>query len=343
MAKIVAPREEAIRVLTSAAHQGVEGGALMTTRREFLAGGLGIVAGVAALPCQAAKASYPIVDTHTHFYDPQRPQGVPWPGRDDKALYRRVLPEHFEAFAKPLGVTGTVVVEASPWVEDNQWVLDLAEKDTFILGLVGNLTPGTPEFAGHLKRFAANPLFRGIRVNAGPLKVGLENVEFLADIKRLLDADLELDINGGPELLPLVDRLASQLPELRIVINHLANVKIDGPRIDPEWLRGLKAAAAHPQVFLKVSALVESAARDGRKVPREPEYYRPILESAWTAFGKDRLIYGSNWPVSDPAADYVTVLKIVTTFFEDKGGDAASLFFAKNAKGAYRFPDRSPS
>jgi predicted TIM-barrel fold metal-dependent hydrolase len=312
----------------------------MTTRREFLVGGAALAAIAVITPCVAAKVDYPIVDTHTHFYDPQRPQGVPWPSKDDKSLYRRVLPEHFEAFAKPLGVTGTVVVEASPWVEDNQWVLDLAEKDKFILGLVGNLSPGTPEFAGHLKRFAANPLFRGIRVNAGPLKAGLENPEFLADIKRLLDADLELDINGGPELLPLVDRLASKLPELRIVINHLANVKIDGPRLDPEWVSGMKAAAAHPQVFLKVSALVESAARDGRKVPRDPEYYRPILESVWTSFGKDRLIYGSNWPVSDPAADYATVLKIVTTFFNDKGGDASALFFSKNAKAAYRFADR---
>jgi L-fuconolactonase len=222
----------------------------MTTRREFLAGSLAIVAGVSALSCHAAKASYPIVDTHTHFYDPQRPQGVPWPGKDDKALYRQVLPEHFEVFARPLGVTGTVVVEASPWVEDNQWILDLAEKDRFILGLVGNLTPGKPEFAGHLKRFAANPLFRGIRVNAGPLKAGLQSPEFLEDIKRLLDADLELDINGGPELLPLVDQLASKLADLRIVINHLANVKIDGPRLDPNWVDGMKAAAAHPQVFL---------------------------------------------------------------------------------------------
>jgi L-fuconolactonase len=105
----------------------------------------------------------------------------------------------------------------------------------------------------------------------------------------------------------------------------------------------LKAAAAHPQVFLKVSALVESAARDGRKAPHDPEYYRPILESVWTTFGKDRLIYGSNWPVSDPAADYATILKIVTTFFDEKGDEAAAKFFATNAKAAYRFPDRSQS
>jgi len=313
----------------------------VNTRREFLASGLGLVAATAAWPLSAAVPSYPIVDTHTHFYDPERPQGVPWPGKDDKSLYRRVLPEHFEAFARPLGVTGTVIVEASPWVEDNQWILDLAAKNPFVLGLVGNLTPGIPEFAGHLKRFAANPVFRGIRVNSGPLKVGLENPDYLADIRRLTEADLELDINGGPELLPLVDRLAVKLPDLRIVINHLANVKIDGPNLNADWQAGMKAAARHRQVFLKVSALVESAARDGRQVPRDSAYYAPILESVWSVFGEDRLIYGSNWPVSDRAADYATVLKIVTDFFSGKGKEASAKFFSRNALTAYKYPDRS--
>lgn len=313
----------------------------MLSRRQFLSTSVGLVATSSVWPALAAAPPYAIVDTHTHFYDPERPQGVPWPGKDDKSLYRRVLPEHFEAFAKPLGVTGTVIVEASPWVEDNQWLLDLAAKDPFVLGIVGNLTPGKPEFAGHVKRFAANPLFRGIRVNSGPLKAGLESEEFLADIRRLQEADLELDVNGGPELLPLVDRLAAKLPELRIVINHLANVKIDGPNLVPDWVAGMKACAAHRHVFLKVSALVESAARDGKSAPRESGYYAPILESVWTVFGEDRLIYGSNWPVSDRAADYATVLKIVTDFFAGKGTTASANFFAKNAQVAYKYPNRS--
>ena len=317
----------------------------MTTRREFLVGSLGLaaVAGGVFSTAVAAPPAYPIVDTHTHFYDPTRPQGVPWPGKDDKSLYRQVLPEHFSKFARPLGVTGTVIVEASPWVEDNQWLLDLAAKDPFVLGIVGNLPVGTPEFAGLVKRFAANPIFRGIRVNSGPLKAGLATKDYMDDIKRLAEADLELDINGGPELLPLVDQVAKKLPGMRIVINHLANVKIDGPNLSQEWLDGMKAAAQHPKVFLKVSALVESAARDNRKVPQDSEYYAPILESVWKIFGEDRLIYGSNWPVSDRAGDYALVLKIVTDFFKTKGEAATAKFFARNAKAAYQYPDRAKS
>ena len=312
----------------------------MTSRRGFLASCLGIAA-VSSWPAMAAPAGYPIVDTHTHFYDPTRPQGIPWPGKNDKSLYRRVLPEQFEKFAKPLGVTGTVIVEASPWLEDNQWLLDIAESDPFILGIVGNLTPGKPEFAGHLKRFASKPLFRGIRVNAGPLKAGLEQKEFLSDLKRMQDADLELDLNGGSDLLPLVDRLATELSGLRIVINHLANVKNTGPDLVPEWVTGTKACSRHRNVYMKVSALVENAAFHEETAQRTPASYTPILESVWNTFGEDRLIYGSNWPVSDQAADYATVLKIVKDFFESKGTVACEKFFARNAKAAYKHLDRT--
>jgi len=307
-----------------------------------MAGGLGLAAACCTTTNWAwADAPLGIVDTHTHFYDPTRPEGVPWPGKGDTSLYRRVLPEDYKRIAKPLGVTGTVVVEASPWVEDNQWVLDLAEKDPFVLGLVGNLSPGQPDFAKHLTRFAKNRLFRGIRINSGALKVGLEQPEYIADIQRLATADLELDVNGGPELLPLVDRLAAKLPELRIVINHLANVRIDGPKLDDAWLAGLKATAQHKWVFMKVSALVEGASRDGKVAPRDPSFYIPVLDAVWKTFGDNRVIYGSNWPVSERAADLATVQKIVMEFARGHGATAFEKFCILNAKAAYRWPDRT--
>ena len=95
-----------------------------------------------------------IIDTHTHFYDPTRPQGVPWPAPDDKILYRTVLPENFAQVAVPEGVTGTVVVEASGWLEDNQWVLDLAAVDPLLVGLVGQIELGSAQFDAELARFA---------------------------------------------------------------------------------------------------------------------------------------------------------------------------------------------
>ena len=76
-----------------------------------------------------------VIDTHTHFYDPTRPQGVPWPPNKESPFYRTVLPKDFLDVASPLGVRETVVVEASEWVEDNQWILDLAKTNPSIVGL----------------------------------------------------------------------------------------------------------------------------------------------------------------------------------------------------------------
>ncbi len=311
----------------------------MKSRRQFLA----TTAALAVAPALVAApkaAPLVIIDTHTHFYDPTRPTGVPWPGKGDKVLYRPTLPANYRAQEVPQPVTGTVVVEASPLLEDNQWILDLAAKDRFIVGFVGNLKPGEDAFAGNLKRFAANPLYRGIRVNEGALRTGLGNASFVTDIKRLADADLELDVNGGPALLPEVARLAKELPALRIVINHLANTRIDGKTVSPTWRADLEAAAKFPKVFLKVSALVEGTGKNDGSAPRDVEFYRPWLDVAWNAFGPDRLIYGSNWPVSERFAKLATVQGIVHDYFSAKGPEALAKFFAGNAQTAYRWVKR---
>src|SRR5256885_1475686 len=109
-------------------------------------------------------APVPVLDVHTHFYNPGRPGGVPWPPKTDPVLYRRVMPDEFQRLTFGLGVRGTVVVEASALLEDNQWILDMAKEHPIVRGFIGHLSPGTPEFAGHLQRFGKNPLFRGIRL-----------------------------------------------------------------------------------------------------------------------------------------------------------------------------------
>jgi predicted TIM-barrel fold metal-dependent hydrolase len=305
------------------------------SRRIFLAG---TAAAALAVSRSAAAADAPaIIDCHTHFYDPSRPGGVPWPSQDDKVLFRTVLPKHFREVAGPLGVTGTVVVEASPLVEDNQWLLDLAEDEPWIVGIVGRLAPGSDDFGVHLARFAKNPLFRGIRVGHADLKRGLEERRFLDDLQRLADADLQLDLNGGPDLPADVARAADQSKNLRIVINHCANLKIDGKPPPADWLAGMQAAAGHKNVWCKVSALVEGAGRGGQPAPKEVDFYRPVLDSLWTTFGEDRLIYGSNWPVSERFGSYETVFTIAATYFRGKGESAAEKFFAGNAKAAYKW------
>ena len=283
------------------------------------------------------KPRHEIIDTHTHFYDPARPQGVPWPGKNDKRLYRTVLPGEYQKFAKPFGVVGAIVVEASPWVEDNQWLLDLAAKEPFLVGVIGRLDPASDDFEKNLRRFARNPLYRGIRISHNELKDGLKG-KLVERCKLLSDLNLVLDVNGGPDLPADVAKLAAEAPKLRIVINHAANLRIDGKAPPQAWRDGMKAAAKHANVYCKVSALVEQTAQ--KPAPRDVDYYRPVLDVLWQEFGEDRLIFGSNWPVSDNGAPFATVVGIVQDYFTAKGERAARKYFAGNAQTVYGVPKR---
>lgn len=282
----------------------------------------------------------PIVDTHTHFYNPERKEGVPWPGKDDKLLYRPVLPAEFVKFTKPLGVIGTVVVEASPWLEDNQWLLDLAKNESTILGIIGNVKPASEGFAEHIKRFAKNDRYRGIRINVGDLKKGLAQDDYIRDLKIFAALGLTLDVNGGPDTPAEVAKLAKSIPNLTICINHCGNVKIDGKEPPADWLAGMKAAAEHKHVFCKVSALVEGTGKREGDAPRDVAYYTPILDVLWKVWGEDRLIYGSNWPVSVRFASYETVLSIVRDYFGQHSRTVQEKFFAGNAQTAYSWKAR---
>lgn len=313
------------------------------SRRTFLESTVGGVVGSMALGLDltAEAADKPaIVDCHTHFYDPSRPGGVPWPGKEDEVLYRTVLPKHFLEQAKPVGVTKTVVIEASGLLEDNAWLLDLAAANPSVVGVVGNLAPGQPKFAEHLIRFAANKVFRGIRVGQDTIRRALDNPDCLADVRRLAELDLELDAIGPPEAPADVARLAEKLPELRIVINHIADVSIDGRAPPKEWLAAMRSAAKHPRVFCKVSALVELAKppEGTKKAPLDVDFYRPILDATWEAFGDDRLIYGSDWPVTDRFATYAQTFAIMQQYVAARGSAASEKYFSTNAYAAYRWP-----
>jgi L-fuconolactonase len=272
-----------------------------------------------------------ILDTHTHFYDPTRPQGVPWPPKNDAFLHRKVMPEEFEPMVKPLGVTGTIVVEASSWVDDNEWILDLAKTNRIIQGLVGHLKPGKANFVRDLNRFAASPLFCGIRVGLWDIPLAPNDLEFMSDLRLLARRGFTLDVLGGPNEMEKITRLASAIPNLRIVVDHCAGVRVTGKEPDANWVEGIKSLAARRNIYMKVSGLVEGSGM--ASAPTEVDFYRPVLDVLWNAFGSERVLYGSNWPVSARFASYETVLRIVRDYM--KNATMAERYFRLNAERVY--------
>ena len=323
-------------------------------RRDFLAASaIGCAAGVTAatifqpaLARVAPPPSVPLIDSHTHFYDPARPEGVPWPPKNDAVLYRPVFPREWERLVEPIGPAGTIVVEASPWIEDNQWLLDLAERHAAerqpgmlgIVGVVGNLPLDDADCGKLVDRFAASRLFRGIRTHGDKVLAGLQDATYADHVALLVERDLTLDLNGG-DAFAAADSLARRFPKLRIVIDHLGNTRIasDGPT--NEWLAAVGKVAGHPNVFMKVSGLVESAARSLQvsRPPTQAGFYTRWLDATWKAFGEQRLLFGSNWPVADRAASYADVHALVASYVRGRGAEAERWFFNAASQAAYRW------
>lgn len=286
--------------------------------------------GCAAKPIAPAR----IIDTHIHIYDTSRPQGVPWPYKKDVALYEPHLLADFEKVAKANGVTATVIVEASDWVEDNQWLLDLTKNDTHFIGIVGNLLPSTDDFAANLDRFAKDRRFVGIRARTNKPGFKMTDEKYLADLAKLADKNLSLDmlVHGGTlEDLAIV---AAKVPNLRIVVNHLAGAKVDGEEPDAKWVAQIKALAVHKNVHCKISGLSQQSTT--KPAPMDVNFYRPTLDVLWEAFGEDRLIFASNWPVTKMGGDYAGELRMTREYFAEKGQAATDNVFWENADRVYR-------
>ncbi len=271
----------------------------------------------------------PIVDTHIHLYDTTREQGLPWPPESDKVLYRPVLPKHFNEVCEKNGITATVIVEASSWLPDNQWVLDLVEdQPNRYIGLVGSLEIGKPGFEESLKKLSKDERYVGIRMRER------DGDDFFTeavwrDLKCLSEMKKTLDVLMFQFSLEEVTMIAKRLPELKILINHVAGADIEGKTADPEWLAGVKMAAEQPNVYCKISGLFQQSHR--QPSPINVKFYKSTLDALTNAFGSDRLIYGSNWPVTMRGGSYGDFKQVVMDYYAPLGRETLEKLLYKNA------------
>ncbi len=114
----------------------------------------------------------------------------------------------------------------------------------------------------------------------------------------------------------------------------------DPKTLDPPWKKNVAQIAKHPNVFMKVSGLIEQVKGDVGKSPADTEYYLPVLDHLWEQFGEDRLIYGSNWPVSESGGPYESSYAVVHEYFSGKGHEVAEKYFWKNSLAVYRWIER---
>ena len=222
----------------------------------------------------------PVIDTHIHLFDPTRASGVPWPKPDDEVLYKPALPERYRQVSKGFGVVGAIAIEASPLLEDNDWLLGVAEKDPMIVGIIGDLVPGCATFGAALERLHRTPLFLGLRYGNlwdRNLTADIGKPGFIDGLRLLSDAKLVFEsANPTPELIQTLADLAEKIPELTIVVDHLPHGTIPaGDSAKNIYLRNLAGLGGSRRVFIKLSEILHE--KDGGVVT-DLEAYQGVLD-----------------------------------------------------------------
>jgi L-fuconolactonase len=307
-------------------------------RRELIQG-LAAAGLMAAVPAADAAAPVPIIDTHIHLFDASRPQGAPYKGPKEFTSHVS-LPGDYRKLATPLGIKGAIAVEASNWIEDNLWLLEVAQQDPIMVGVIGWLQPEKPEFKDYLERFHKNPLYRGIRLRGRNVITNqLDNALFIENLKLLAQADLVLDTaNPDMALLNAVVRLNDLVPDLRIIIDHL-------PVMDPKedelssYRSTLEEIGKRPNLFVKLSEILHKV---NDQVDKEPAHHQARLDYLSGLFGEDRILFGSDYPNSVGTATLPEVVGLVRQYFAAKPRERAEKYFWKNSVRCYKWSKRLP-
>ena len=279
-----------------------------------------------------------LIDTHIHLYDTTRDIEMRWPPKSDTVLRKPHLPAEYSALAKAAGVTGVVIVEASDHLSDNDWMLDLVKGDDFYVGLVGNVDVYRDDFEKHIVRLKKDRRFVGVRAR-GAKKIDFTDQRVLGNLRLLAKHHLTMDYLGngaGTVGVMEIDRLAREIPELTIVANHCLGYNFDGKETSEQWNAAVAKLAKNPNVYCKISGLFQRSVP--QPAPLDPEHYGSALRVIWNAFGKERLIYGSNWPCTKHTGSYQSFVTLVDKIISKQGQEARELYYWKNAATAYRLP-----
>jgi L-fuconolactonase len=272
------------------------------------------------------------IDAHQHFWH-YTPEEYGWIGPDMEVLKKDHLPADLAPLLESAGIAGTVAVQARQTLDETAWLLELADKYPFIKGVVGWVDLRSPELRGQLQRFCAHPRFCGVRhvVQDEPDDRFMLRADFVRGLGMLAEFDLAYDILIFPRHLPVACELVSRFPDQRFVLDHIAKPLIKDGKVAP-WDVGIRRLAAFPNVFCKVSGMVTEADRQRW----QPSDFWPYLDVVFAAFGSERIMFGSDWPVCTLAGAYADVVKIVSDYVQQLAREEQAAFWGETARRFYR-------
>ncbi len=287
-----------------------------------------------------------IIDPHTHFkgeqqvaYEATKTQWHP-----QNSLGKVIKPEDYRSVADRLQLRSTLVVEACDQdkPEYNDWVLQQVAESELLCGYVARADLTTAEFLTHHRRYQRTGLLNGYRFRFEELNGYLNDKlarQHLALLEREgLVVDLLIESSHADDVVAL----AQDYPRLKIVVNHCFRAKIVDGDISDELKSAITRCAAYPNVYCKMSSInnFSEVAPFTQPAPTELEYYLPILDPVYDAFGPDRLIFATNWGVSAHFGSVDNVKNIVLAFLSKKGQRVIDKVMYRNAISFYNIKRR---
>lgn len=271
------------------------------------------------------------IDAHQHFWR-YSAEEYDWIDDSMASLRRDFVPLDLKPELDAAGFDACIAVQARQTLEETRWLLALAYENPFIAGVIGWVDLRAESVREQLAELSENPRLVGVRhvVQAEPDDRFLLRPDFLRGIAALQEFDLTYDILIYPRHLPVAVEFVSRFPQQHFVLDHLAKPFIKAQTIEP-WASNIRELARFPNVFCKVSGMVTEADWTSWK----PEHFQPYLETALQAFGPDRLMIGSDWPVCRVAGSYGKVMSLVIEFLDQHAPDAREKLLGGNAQRAY--------
>jgi L-fuconolactonase len=271
------------------------------------------------------------LDAHQHFWI-FNDHEYGWINDRMEVLKRDYLPRDLYQELIASGIFGSVAVQARQSINETRWLLKLAEDNDFIKGVVGWVDLCSPELKTQLEEFTRYPKFKGVRhvIHDEPDDNFLLRDDFLSGIALIGNYNLTYDLLLFPKHLRVAEKMVSMFPHQRFILDHISKPLIRSQVVNP-WKEDILRIAEYKNVWCKLSGMVTEADINNQK----QEDFNPYLDVVFKAFGTNRIMFGSDWPVCRLAGSYQHVLQIVENYISLLPAMEKTKIMGNNCKDAY--------
>lgn len=280
-----------------------------------------------------------LIDSHHHLWQ-YSPQEYPWISEEMPILRDDFLPEHLVQVSRTTGIDGFVTVQARQSVAETEALIEIAQHNDLVLGVVGWVPLADPNVGAELARLSQSRWLKGVRhvVQDEPDDRFMLRPDFNRGIAMLPEFGLVYDILIYARQLPAAIEMVDRHPNVQMVLDHIAKPEIRYDRFDTQWERDFRELAKRPNVACKFSGVVTEMQR--RPAPKgdawDVDSIRRYWDVALEAFSPERLMFGSDWPVCLLRSPYSRWLETVGELSYDLQPQQRYAIFSSNAARVYR-------